>query len=156
MRRFVKSNFFEIIYLNLFLQNSDIRKILSTKGAAILMNLKDQNNALIQMILEKDLQIKRLIGEIKTSKLYATSRRTEPYRMEIARLRQLLIKSQELLKEATESPPKRSICIGGTPVLEITSSSDQSSPRELEELRFTIQSLETHMKYSNELLGKKK
>lgn len=120
------------------------------------MNLKDQNNALIQMILDKDLQIKRLLGELKTSKLYASSRKTEPYRTEIARLRNLLIKSQELLKEATDIPQKRSICVGGTPVLEMNSSSDQSSPRELEELRFTIQSLETHMKYSNDLLAKKK
>ncbi|KAL0272243.1 UNVERIFIED_CONTAM: hypothetical protein PYX00_005298 [Menopon gallinae] len=126
------------------------------KGAALLLNLKEQNNTLIQMILDKDVQIRKLLTEIKTSKLYATSRRTESYRNEIDRLRNLLIKSQNVMKESQEMPQRRSICVGGTPTLEMTLSSDLSSPRDLEELQCTIQSLEMHMKYSNELLAKKK
>lgn len=66
------------------------------KGAALLLNLKDQNSTLIQMLMEKNQHIKRLANEIKTAKLYARTNKTEPYRLEISRLRNLLLQSQEV------------------------------------------------------------
>lgn len=122
------------------------------------MNLKDQNNSLIQMILTKDAQIRRLLAEIKTSKLYGGSRKSENHRAEVIRLRNLLIKSQEILKENIDLQQKRqtSIYLNENSVLDESPESGRSSPRELEELRFTVQSLETHIKYSNELIAKKK
>ncbi|KAK6625976.1 hypothetical protein RUM43_006275 [Polyplax serrata] len=139
-------------------KNSDVTKILSTKGAAILMNLKDQNNSLIQMLLTKDMQIRRLVAEIKTSKLYSASRRTETHRAEVVRLRNLLIKSQEILRENIDLQQKRhrSIYVSDNSLLDLSpTTTGRSSAGEVVELKSTIQSLETHIKYANELLAKK-
>lgn len=133
-----------------------MRKLLSMKGAALLLNLKEQNNTLVHIVLDKDIQIRKLLSEIKTSKLYTNSKRTDSYRNEIDRLRNLLIESQNVMKETQEIPQRRSICVGRTPTPEMTMSSDPSSPRDLEELQSTIQRLEMHMKRSNELLARKK
>ena len=131
-------------------KNLDVTKILSTKGAALLMSLKDQNNSLVQMILTKDLQIKKLISEIKTSKLY--SKKPEMNKTEMNKLKNLLmIKShhQEYLKrenndECDDSGKKKNI------------STNEPLNKQIDELQTNVQTLKSHVNYLNELLIRKK
>ena len=130
-------------------KNLDVTKILSTKGAALLMSLKDQNNSLVQMILTKDLQIKKLISEIKTSKLY--SKKPEMNKTEMNKLKNLLmIKShQEYLKrenndECDDSGKKKNI------------STNEPLSKQIDELQTNVQTLKSHVNYLNELLIRKK
>lgn len=52
-------------------QSSSIRKIVSDKGALMLLHLKQRNEELEAELLSKDINIRKLQGELKLSKVYA-------------------------------------------------------------------------------------
>lgn len=110
------------------------------------------------MILNKDIQIRKLMAEIKISKLYSKTKHGGPYKTEILHLRNLLLKAQQSMKETNdkEHQNQTNINCDNESISDTIISSNQSTPRDLEEMRRTIQSLEEHIKYSNDLLVKKR